>query len=102
MSNGWTYMDPEDLRSEGYLAEANRLFFHPLGLALAVVEEDDGSLSLAVLDDRSDLEGWHFSGDSLPDVTAKAQKIREERNRRHPIRMTALGYWTQPVEMTTR
>lgn len=28
-------MDGEEFRREGYLFEANRQFFHPLGLALA-------------------------------------------------------------------
>lgn len=37
------YVDPKELRSEGFLQEVNRLFFHPLGLALSIVrwEESD-------------------------------------------------------------
>lgn len=39
----------EELRDAGYLSEANRRFFHPLGLALAVSED-----RIVVLDGRDD------------------------------------------------
>lgn len=102
MSTEPKVMNPKELQDEGYLAEVNRCFFHPLGLALAVQEHPEDIFTIMVLDDREDLEGWHFSDDSLPEVAIKAEKVREERVRRHPHRMTALGYWTQPVGVTTR
>lgn len=36
-----TYLDPARIREEGILQEANRRFFHPLGLAMAVDVEED-------------------------------------------------------------
>ena len=36
------YMDIKEFREKGYLQEANRRFFHPLGLAL-YIEQNDGN-----------------------------------------------------------
>jgi hypothetical protein len=41
-------MDEEELLDEGYVLEANRQFFHPLGLELVAEVADDG-LRLRVL-----------------------------------------------------
>ena len=35
-------MDIKEFRSEGYLQEVNRRFFHPLGMALYINKEADG------------------------------------------------------------
>lgn len=80
----------EELRDGGYLQEANRQFFHPLGLALSI--DEHGVLS--VIDDRDDLEGWRFEGiDLLP----KASLVLDQVALRQPIREAALGYWRQPI-----
>jgi hypothetical protein len=58
----------KEFRDEGYLQEANRLFFHPLGLALEVIiDEESGETKLGgVWDSRHDPEGILFDGwDSL-------------------------------------
>lgn len=50
-----------DLVDGGYLQEANRRFFHPLGLALRVSSDAAGTLSaLDVVDYRDDAEGVFF------------------------------------------
>ena len=54
------YLDARTLVDGGYLQEANRQFFHPLGLALAL---EDGALR--VWDCRDDPEGICFA-DGLP------------------------------------
>ena len=56
-------MDIKAFRNRGYLQEANRLFFHPLGLALEViVDEEDGSVKLGgIWDSRDDPEGIVFN-----------------------------------------
>lgn len=55
-------IDITEFRERGYLQEANRLFFHPLGLALEVVREEDGSERLGgVRDSRDDPEGILFA-----------------------------------------
>jgi len=74
-------LPPSILQSEGYLQEANRLFFHPLGLALAVRlpdGNDEGTVS--VLDGRDDPEGIIFDSDILdPTMARRVAKERDVR-----------------------
>lgn len=99
MSEG-SFPDPIDLnefRDFGYLAEANRQFFHPLGLALFVqFDDDDEPVALGVFDDRADLEGWYMV-EVDDDLRAKAARVAAERDRRDPVRLAALGYVVQPL-----
>lgn len=53
------YMDLGDVISTGVLQEVNRLFFHRLGLALEIVGERDGSLTIAGISDHRP-EGIRF------------------------------------------
>jgi hypothetical protein len=55
-------MDIKEFREKGYLQEANRLFFHPLGLALEVIiNEETGEEKLGgIWDFRDDPEGLYF------------------------------------------
>lgn len=52
----------KEFRKKGFLQEANRLFFHPLGLALEVIINDKtGEESLGgIWDFRDDPEGLFF------------------------------------------
>ncbi len=84
------YLDARTLVDGGYLQEANRQFFHPLGLALAL---EDGALR--VWDCRDDPEGICFA-DGLP-LRAKATHIAVTEGSRYAARKTALGYWVQPL-----
>lgn len=55
-------MDIKEFREIGYLQEINRLFLHPLGLALEVVVNEDGSERLGgIWDYRDDPEGIYFA-----------------------------------------
>jgi hypothetical protein len=59
-------IDIKEFRSEGFLQEVNRKFFHPLGLALEVIIEKDGTAKLGgIWDYREDPEGNFFSEDVL-------------------------------------
>lgn len=61
MPDGMKEMPLKEFCDGGFLQEANRLFFHPLGLALVVVAYDDGEYELAgVWDERDHPEGIHF------------------------------------------
>jgi hypothetical protein len=72
-------MDINEFQRLGFLQEANRLFFHPLGLSLAIERDDDGSARLhSIWDYRSDPEGMLFA--DKPDQ-AKADKVEAERDR---------------------
>jgi len=89
-------IDIKEFREFGYLHELNRGFLHPLGLALEVVVEDDGTERLGgVWDYRDDPEGMRFHEGTLN--PEKARRIAAERERRRPAREAALGYWQQPI-----
>jgi hypothetical protein len=55
-------MDIAEFRDFGYLQEVNRLFFHPLGLALEVLVDDDGNVTMlgGIWDYRNDPEGINY------------------------------------------
>jgi len=77
MSDCVKRMDIKEFREVGYLQEANRLFFHPLGLALEVIVEDDGTEKIGgVWDYRDDPEGIVFH--KLTDKhIEKMEKVRD-------------------------
>lgn len=84
----------QELRDGGYLQEANRLFFHPLGLALAFTIDDNGKESTPfVIDARDDPEGFNFTKVD-PEKAKNIEKLMRERS---PQRMASLGYVVQPV-----
>jgi hypothetical protein len=93
-------IDIREFREAGYLQEVNRQFLHPLGLALEVVVDDDGTERLGgVWDYRDDPEGIYYAGD-MPDAE-KAERIRDEQDKHHATRLDALGYIMQPLGSTS-
>lgn len=103
MSTDPKYIDIAEFRREGYLQEINRRFLHPLGLALEVVHDDDGSWRLGgVWDCRDDPEGIRYGvGDEAGEgftLSAHADHIEELWRARVPARTAALGYMVQPRE----
>lgn len=91
MSDEIKYLDVAEFRRLGYLQEANRLFFHPRGLALEIKVADDGTETLGgVWDAREDDEGWMF-GDWGDDADAKATVVREELERHLDARRGIFG-----------
>jgi hypothetical protein len=90
-------IDPKELSEGGYIQEANRRFFHPLGLALAVLVETDGRYSIAgVIDARGDPEGFSFER-TAGELGPKAAAVEAELAARSPARLAALGYIVQPA-----
>ena len=86
------YLNGRTFQEDGYLQEVNRLFFHPLGLALEL-DQDHGIFH--VQDFREEPEGVIFA-DSV-DLVPKAAAIDDIQCQRSDARMKALGYWLQPV-----
>lgn len=80
-------MDIKEFRALGFLQEANRLFFHPLGLALEVIINDEtGDETLGgVWDYRDDPEGMLF-GKGMIDIK-KADQIKLLRKSKTEIRI---------------
>ncbi len=51
----------KEFREKGYLQDVNRRFFHPLGLALEIVLNDDGTEKLGgIWDYREEKEGIYY------------------------------------------
>jgi hypothetical protein len=98
MSNQAPQIDPREFRDFGYLQEANRLFFHPLGLVLCWSIPGGNSASSAghfvVLDEREDSRGIWFDG---IDLEPKAERVAQEWHNRRAARVEALGYQIQPA-----
>lgn len=98
MSDDIKRIDAAEFRELGYLQEVNRTFLHPLGLALEVVKNEDGSYDFGgVWDYRDDPEGIVF-GDTIDGD--KAERIAEEWDARAPARKAKLGFIVQPVSAT--
>ena len=89
-------MDIKEFRELGFLQEANRWFFHPLGLALEVaIDEETGKEVLGgVWDFRDDPEGMAFADGVIdPD---KAKHVKDLKASKTKTRYTSLGYVIQP------
>lgn len=94
---GTKYIDIKEFWSTGYLQELNRQFLHPLGLALEVLEHDDGSYTLGgVWDYREDPEGIVYGPDMI-DVE-KVARIAEIWNKKALQRKEAVGFVVQPPD----
>ena len=89
-----------EFRELGYLQELNRLFLHPLGLALEAVLNDDGTESFGeVWDYRDDDEGMWYDECMFDDeFKERAKRIEQEIIRHGQARMEKLGYVIQPYE----
>lgn len=91
------YLDIAKFREDGYLQEANRLFFHPLGLALEVSIDDDGTETLGrIWDYRDDPEGMLFGTGLLSQE--KVDKIALEWAAKAHVRREQYGFIVQPAD----
>lgn len=98
------WIDLKEFVEKGYLQEANRLFFHPLGLSLAItIDESGDSVGIqGILDCRDDPEGVLFGPSFTPEQAnmreSKAETIKAEMAKRLKYRTDNLGFDVQPVE----
>ena len=93
------YMDIKEFRKEGYLQEINRLFLHPMGLALEVKRDSDGNEILSgVWDCRHDNEGIAFTDNDSSDFIRRAKSIETIYQNRLKRRIKNLGYGIQPID----
>ena len=75
----------KEFREKGFLHEANRQFFHPLGLALAINLDENGDETLGgIWDYRYDPEGMFFGEKELSQ--AKIDYVAELRKSKHTTR----------------
>jgi len=93
-------LDEEALLDEGYVLEANRQFFHPLGLELVAQIHDDDGLRLRVRDRRSLPAGVLF--DKIDEMTrARRRKVKNIGSAweiRAQTRLSRYGFVIQPPE----
>lgn len=95
-------IDIKEFREKGYLQEANRKFFHPLGLALEVIIDDNGEEKLGgVWDFRDDPEGILYGEDTLNTEShlQKAKFVAKESFEKARTRMDKYGFVTQPIKV---
>lgn len=107
MSDNYVKDPAEFLLDSGLLFEINRRILHPLGLALAVEQADDGSYSnngsfstnVRVLDCRDDPEGLIFDEATLAEGQAKIERFVAENllQQKLMVRRTRLGYLIQTI-----
>jgi len=89
-------MDIKELRELGLLAELNRIFFHPLGLALEIKmgkEEGDPERLGGIWDYRDDPEGIVYEPEFFEaEVKEKVERAMGFIKVRHKKRMERLGF----------
>lgn len=95
-------MSVSEFRKLGYLREVNRCFLHPLGLALEIVVEVDGTMRFGEVHDyRDDPEGLMYGEDivSTQQASEDAQRILAERDAKSVQRQTSFNWPTtiQPI-----
>lgn len=93
------HMSIKEFVEQGYLQEANRCFFHPLGLELAVDvigSRDPEEHTLFVQDHRNVPEGARFADGTL-DV-GKQQFVTARLQERAMARQQVHGWVVQPTE----
>lgn len=97
-------IDIKEFREKGYLQELNRRFLHPLGLALEISVDDDGSEKLGgIWDYREDNEGIYYdiSNADLERKTRFNDKklyIDSEFENRCKNRKEILGFDIEPLD----
>lgn len=98
------YMDIKEFRRDGYLQEINRRFLHPLGLAMEVAIDDDGTERLGgIWDYRDDLEGIYYdlknsSAERCESFRVKCKRIDEALIERRKNRVDKLGFFVENID----
>lgn len=85
----------QQLSELGILQEANRFFFHPIGLCMSALVDDDGFLKIEVQDYRDDPEGMTFLPASMsdPERHRKAENVEQMHQSKSHARAALLGYY---------
>jgi len=94
---GPRYIPLAEFRDVGYLQEINRLFLHPLGLAMEIYIDDETGEGgfVGIWDCRHDPEGITFAPDMIS--IEKAQNVKNASRKFQDARRTFLGHEIQPL-----
>jgi hypothetical protein len=91
-------IDIAEFRRMGLLQEANRRFFHPIGLALEAIQFEDETEALGgIWDAREDPEGYMFDTDNMTLDADAAFMYDSMIDERAEARVTLLGAVVQPI-----
>lgn len=104
-------MDLKEFQDSGFLLEANRQFFHPLGLALSIrwekgrrVGGDDDErgvpVELVLYDYRDDPEGVVFASLDGDEDRRKHAVVMMAFSEKFDVRMRKFGWHIQPIGST--
>lgn len=93
----------KEFQAKGYLQEVNRLFFHPLGLAIAIQDENLEESKLLVLDYRDDPEGVYYdlanaNDERINKFATNAESISLELKNKSASRLAALNFIIEPIK----
>lgn len=97
------FIGVKEFREQGYLQELNRQFLHPLGLALSIEINSDGTENLGgIWDYREDPEGMKYGN-----AITCSEKFKENIKRIEALQQNAfhnrvelLGYmYQEPTEL---
>ena len=94
----------KEFREAGYLQEMNRTFLHPLGLAVEVVQESNGTEKLGgIWDYRDDPEGIEYGlkdsdADRISAFIERKDNIEKIKAERNSIREEKLGFIIEPID----
>jgi hypothetical protein len=97
------HIDIKEFREKGYLQELNRQFLHPLGLALEIIIEDNGSEKInGIWDYREDQEGIFYdlknsNEKRIKSFIKKSDFIKNEFEERKKKRKELLGFDIEPI-----
>ncbi|MFW6079564.1 MAG: hypothetical protein ACODAE_08085, partial [Gemmatimonadota bacterium] len=98
------FLDLAEPMASAYIQEANRTFFHPLGLSIAVRVDDDGLALAGMFDCRHDAAGIVYGddgdGERPHERFRRAALVRNLRRRRAPRRIAECGFIIQPSGWT--
>jgi len=96
-------IDIKEFREKGYLQEVNRRFFHPLGLALEIKQNNDGTEELGgIWDYREDKEGIYYDlnnsdSDRINKFNKNKKFIDNELDKRKKYRIKNLGFFIEEI-----
>ena len=90
-------MSAKEFRDEGYLQEVNRMFLHPLGLALEVIADENEVIDFGgIWDYRNEEEGMRYDfknhdEESIEDAKNKALNVKNRMLDKAKTRVNMFG-----------
>jgi hypothetical protein len=97
-------IDLKEFVEFGFLQEANRRFFHPLGMAMTFTISEDGTHSfVGFADYRDDPEGCYFGfgntdrADRMQEAIDKESRVKALWHSKEPVRRGLFGDAIEPI-----